>query len=57
MAQNYQDCWTYPKQAIDKMFEELAVAAEIPAYTASDKGKVLKVNAAGTALEWGTDAT
>lgn len=55
---NYQDCWTYPKAKIDKMFEELEEkTTELPAYTASDKNKVLKVNADGTGLVWATDAT
>lgn len=58
MAINYNDCWTYPKEEIDRMMAELEEkTTELPEWTASDKGKVLKVNAAGTALEWATDAT
>ena len=54
----FNDCWTYPKEKIDAMFAELDTKkAEIPAYTASDKGKVLKVNSDGDGLEWATDAT
>lgn len=54
----YNDCWTYPKEKINEMLKELEEkTTELPKWTASDKGKVLKVNAAGTALEWATDAT
>ena len=47
-----------PKKKINEMLKELEEkTTELPEWTASDKGKVLKVNAAGTALEWATDAT
>lgn len=62
---NYQDCWTYPKAKIDKMFEELEEKTdeldekitELPAYTVADANKVLKIKADGSGLEWAADAT
>ncbi len=58
MAINYNDCWTYPKEKIDAMFNELDdKKAELPPYTASDKNKVLKIKNDGSGLEWATDAT
>lgn len=33
------------------------IPKELPAYTAADKGKILTVNAAGTAMEWDAPAT
>ncbi len=53
MAINYSDCWTYPKEEIDRMLAELEQkTTELPKWTASDAGKVLMVNDEGTGLEW-----
>lgn len=61
MVINYGDCWTYPKEEIDRKLAELdaKIAAVLPTYAKTDNGKVLKVDGTGdtAVLEWATDAT